>query len=68
MAETGEFSHEGADIAREAAGEMFDALSKPKQREYLGNYNEVLVFIENARATMPAPKKKAKQGKADPGF
>lgn len=31
--------------AVEALDDMFSALSKPKQREYLGNFNEIAVVL-----------------------
>jgi hypothetical protein len=44
MAEPESFSVKNAELA---ANETFEALSKPKQREYLGNLNEVLVVIRD---------------------
>lgn len=34
--------------AIEALDDMFNALSKPKQREYLGNFNEIAVVLTGA--------------------
>ena len=50
----GDFTREEAKATRDAIDEMFRALSKPKQREFLGHLNDVLLFIRAAEQTMPA--------------
>ena len=49
----GQFTKEEAKEVKEAVDEIFKALSKPKQREYLGHLNEVFLFIEAAERAAP---------------
>ena len=55
------FTKEAADNATEALDEMFKALSKPKQREYLGHLNEVSLFIEAAKRKAPTEEEAGKE-------
>ena len=50
----GQFTKEEAKEAKEAVEEIFKALSKPKQREYLGHLNEAFLFIEAAEKAAPS--------------
>ncbi len=50
----GDFSPEGAKNALDALSEMHKALSKAKQREYLGHMNEISLFIEGAQRVAEA--------------
>lgn len=45
----GEFTKEEADQTVEAFSEVFKALSKPKQREFLGHANDIYLFLEAAK-------------------
>jgi hypothetical protein len=49
-----DFTKEAAENAEQAVDQMFKALSKPKQREYLGHLNEVCLFIEAAKKAAPS--------------
>lgn len=49
----GQFTKEEATSVKEAVDEMFKALSRPKQREYLGHLNEIFLFIEAAGREAP---------------
>lgn len=53
----GEFTKEEADAMAEAVSEMFKALSKTKQREYIGHLNDIQLFIEAAKREAPNEKK-----------
>ena len=46
----GEFTKDEAQETRLAVEEMFKALTKAKQVEYLGHLNDILLFIEAAKA------------------
>jgi hypothetical protein len=49
----GEFTKQEAENIKLAVDEMFKALSKSKQREFLGHLNEVFLFIEAAARNAP---------------
>lgn len=56
----GEFSKAEAKSAREAVDEIFKALPKTRQRDYIGHLNDVMLFLEAAERAAPgeiAPKK-----------
>lgn len=44
----GSFTHARAAIAMNCVEAMWKSLSKPKQREFFGEANEVFVFLEEA--------------------
>jgi hypothetical protein len=52
----GEFTKQEADETSKAVDELFRALSKPKQREYLGHLNDISLFISAAKAAAPDEK------------
>lgn len=52
----GEFTKQEAAETLKAIDEMFKALSKPKQREYLGHLNDISLFIEAAQRVAPEEK------------
>lgn len=56
----GEFTKQEADETLKALDEMFRALSKPKQADYLGHFNDICLFIEAAKRAAP-DEKPAKQ-------
>ncbi len=47
------FTKEEADNATEATEEMFKALPKTKQMQYLGHFNDILLFIAAAKERAP---------------
>lgn len=49
----GEFTKEEAKETVVAIDEMYKALSKPKQREFFGHLNDILLFIETAKKNAP---------------
>jgi hypothetical protein len=49
----GEFTKEEADAVTETVCEMHKALSKPKQRDYIGHLNDILLFVEAAKKVAP---------------
>ena len=44
----GDFTKEEAKVVHECIEEMFEAIPKRRQMEYIGHLNEVLVFVERA--------------------
>jgi len=52
----GEFTKQEADETSKSVDEMFRALSKPKQRAYIGHLNDISLFILAARAAAPDEK------------
>lgn len=57
---TGEWTKEEAEATEAAVEELFKALSKPKQREYLGHYNDILCFVAEAKKHVQGKVKVAK--------
>ena len=53
----GEFTKEEADATTEAIDELFKALSKAKQREFVGHLNDISLFISAAKQAAPSSKK-----------
>ena len=53
----GEFTKEEADATGEAVDEMFKALPKKKQMDYLGHLNDILLFLGAAKRAAPDEKK-----------
>lgn len=49
----GEFTIEEAEATIEAFSEVFEALSKSKRTEYLGNVNDIFLFLEAAKKKAP---------------
>ena len=49
----GDFTKQEADRTREAVSEMFDAISKRKQMEYIGHLNDICLFLEAAKRAAP---------------
>ncbi len=49
----GQFTKEEATETEKAVLEMFNALTKTKQREFLGHLNDVLLFITAAKQKAP---------------
>lgn len=49
----GEFTKEEADETIKAVEEMYKALSRAKQGEYLGHLNDIFLFIEAAQREAP---------------
>lgn len=50
----GDFTKEEAQEALDTLMTIYKLLSKPKQREYLGDLNQVAVFIERAKQNAPS--------------
>jgi hypothetical protein len=51
----GEFTKEEAKATKDAVEEIFRALTRPKRIEFLGHFNDVLLFLGAAeRAAPPA--------------
>lgn len=50
----GQFTKEEAKETEEAVTEMFKALSKPKQLEYFGHLNDIMLFINAAKIKAPS--------------
>jgi hypothetical protein len=53
----GEFTKEEAQQTGQAVQEMFEALPKKKQMDYLGHYNDILLFLGAAEEAAPKEKK-----------
>ena len=49
----GEFTKQEADQTRGSVNEVFDALTKKKQMEFLGHLNDILLFIQAAKQAAP---------------
>lgn len=49
----GEFTKQEAQETIETVKEIMDALSKRKQGEYLGHFNDVFLFLEAAKRNAP---------------
>jgi len=49
----GDFTKEEAEVAAECVSKLFDAFSKRKQGEFLGELNEALCFIGAAKKHAP---------------
>lgn len=52
----GQFTKEEAKATEEAFSEVFKALSKQKQREFLGHANDVYLFLTAAGKAAPSEK------------
>ena len=50
----GDFSREEADVVKDCIKAMFDAITKRRQPEFIGEFNEALCFVEAAKRNMPA--------------
>lgn len=50
----GEFTKEEATQTEQAVNEMYEALSKPKQKEYFGHLNDIYQFISAAKEAAPS--------------
>ncbi len=53
----GDFTKDEATFVEEAVDEMFKALSKPKQMEFLGHLNDILLFLTAAKEAAPTEEK-----------
>ena len=49
----GVFSKEEVEETKSAVLEMFDALTKRKQPDFLGHLNDILLFLEAAKRVAP---------------
>jgi len=49
----GDFTKQEATRALEAVSELFAAISKRKQMEYLGHLNDICLFLEAAKRATP---------------
>ena len=49
----GQFTKEEAAATVTTVGEMYKALSKLKQAEYIGHLNDILLFVEAAQREAP---------------
>jgi len=56
----GEFTKEEATETEKAFGEVFEALSKPKQRAFIGHANDIYLFLDAAKKAAPGEGKKKK--------
>lgn len=54
----GEFTKEECDATVTAVTEVFKALPKAKQRDFIGHMNDIYLFISAAKAIAPEEKKK----------
>jgi hypothetical protein len=52
----GEFTKQEAAAVKEAAEEIFKALPKTKQRDYIGHLNDLFLFIEADKRAAPEGK------------
>ena len=60
----GQFTKEEAQEAILTLDEIFNALSRPKQREFLGHLNQVCLFLEAAKREAPT-EMEAEEAKQD---
>lgn len=49
----GEFTKEEAQATIEAVDEMFKAIPKSKSMDYLGHFNDIMLFLEAAKRNTP---------------
>jgi hypothetical protein len=49
----GDFTKQESDVVVEAFTEVFKALPKRKQGEYIGHANEIYLFLEAAKRAAP---------------
>ena len=49
----GEFTKEEAQASIEATTEVIDSLSKKKKIEFIGHFNDILLFLEAAKQAAP---------------
>jgi hypothetical protein len=54
MAKQGELSKENAATCKEAVDEMFKALPKTKQMNFIGHLNDVFLFLETGIRELPS--------------
>ena len=54
----GEFTKQEAQETQTAVAEMYDGLSKKKQAEFFGHFNDILLFISAAGKHAPNEEKK----------
>lgn len=57
----GQFTKQEAKASLEALSEMFKALPKSKQLDYIGHLNDISLFLEAAHRV--APDERTKEGK-----
>lgn len=50
----GDWTADEAAETEKAVNEMFAALSKPRQREFIGHLNDVLLFLGRAKRELSA--------------
>lgn len=50
----GEFTQEETQATIEAVKEVMEGMSKRKQMEYLGHFNDIFLFLEAAKRAAPA--------------
>ncbi len=53
----GEFTKEEAEATRTAVSEVMDAMPKKMLANYLGHFNDILLFVEAAKKVAPNEKK-----------
>jgi hypothetical protein len=53
----GEFTKEECKQVQEAVSELYKALSKAKQREYIGHLNDIYLFLNKAEHHAPSENK-----------
>jgi hypothetical protein len=61
----GEFTKEEADATDEAVNEMFKALPKTKQMDFIGHLNDILLFVGAAKRAAPSEKSATEGGPAE---
>jgi len=54
----GDFTKEEASEIVEVVNELFQALPKTKQREFIGHLNDIMLFLEAAKQVAPTEKGK----------
>jgi len=60
----GSFTKQEAEETVKAIGEMFNAIPKSRRMEYIGHYNDILLFIEAAKQAAPDDEKEPAQSEA----
>lgn len=53
----GDFTKEEAVATEEAVNEIYKALSRPKQMDFIGHLNDIFLFLGAAKKAAPEEKK-----------
>ena len=49
----GQFTKEECDATEQATKEILEGISKAKQREFLGHFNDIFLFLRAAKVAAP---------------